>query len=420
MKATRVIRSCRWMGSGRALAALLLGCAACTGPTWESKLRANSRQVALALDDPAVLSPEQSFDPASVPLFPAPQKVRPCCVFGMDLKAKMGDMRVPGVEISNIVSIDDLGPHGYDNGKVESEHNGVVYTCRGGFIDVAHIRDNADRMLFIVTQIARILPGGGTFDLPDEGTKRRVTVAPLPEGLLDRRGRWPIATALAEWVNFQMALWHEIVTWYGWQSIKGFSEKISSFSPEDLYSNVLGQKIAAGIVNNREARSRDQYNAAMDAWIPEALRRLGAVSREDGRRAMKAVDGLWWDSRKAVPDPTLVLRRYMNTSLTVSPWTVAATIPPDRLDPALRRACAKKPPILPLETPGSVAGRRIEELVSLDFEFTDWSPEDFPIPSKKGTTVTVADFPAIMAGIHREGAARAGPDFDSPRPRAGR
>ena len=57
-----------------------------------------SKQVARALNDPAPLAPTKPFDPASVPLFKPAKSVRPCCAFGLDLKAKVGPVPVPGYQ----------------------------------------------------------------------------------------------------------------------------------------------------------------------------------------------------------------------------------------------------------------------------------------------------------------------------------
>ncbi|APR85441.1 Hypothetical protein A7982_10790 [Minicystis rosea] len=395
-----------------ALTVLFTGC---VGPSWSSTLEANSRQVALALNDPVEM-PARSFDPLAVPTFRAPQQVRPCCAFGMDMKAKLGEMTVPGYRNDNIVGNDELGHHGYGDG-LNKEGNGIVYTCRGGFIDVAHIRDNADRMVFLTTQMVRTLPAGAVVELPDEGVRRRVVVRPLPESLMRSPGRWAVASALAEWANFQLSVWHEIVTWYGFESTKGFSEKVSAFSPEDLYSNVLGQRIAAGIIVNRELRSRDEYNHAMDAWITEALRRLGVVTKEASRRAMKSVDGLWWDSTRALPDWKLVLRRNLETGATLRPWLLSDAIPVESQNAEQRHMCAGAPPPVSLDVPQRLGDRKIEDLVTIELEVTDWIPAGFPISVAKGTTLTTADFPALLAGIRREGERDLGEGFD--RPRAG-
>lgn len=50
------------------------------------------------------------------------------------------------------------------------------------------------------------------------------------------RQRYQLAAWLAGHLAFEIAQWHEIAQWYGFQSVPGFSEEISAFSPEDLYS----------------------------------------------------------------------------------------------------------------------------------------------------------------------------------------
>lgn len=383
-------------------------------PRWNSDLQANSRQVALALGDPAEI-PAERFDPRDVPNFAAPKKLRPCCAFGQDLKAKLGPVPVPFFEQENTLSPEEVGPHGYDKGDLTRERNGLVYTCRGGFIDIGHVRDNADRTIFLAAQIARALPGGVTVEFPEEGTIRRVIVKPLPEGLLARHGRWKIASTLATWANYQLSNWHEIVTWYGWQSIPGMSERLSAFSPEDVYSNALGLKLAAGIITNRGIGSREQYEQSMKAWLDEALRRLGAVPKADARLAMAAVDGLWWDSSKRIPDWKLVTRRFIAVSSPISPWLVAAAVPESPNAPALEQMCRDQPAALPLTISDELGDTKIEELVTVRFEFTGWIPERFPVPAAKGDAVTQADFPAILEQIHREGVADLGPQFGRPR-----
>ena len=368
------------------LALLALACA----PKWHSATLVDSRAVAKALHDPVELS--TPFDPAAVPDFQAPRKVRPCCAFGVDLKAKVGPVPVPLYENENIVSPAEIGPHGYDKGELTRENNGLVYTCRGGFIDLAHVRDTADNTLFLAMQIAR---------------------APLPEGLLARHGRWTTAVALASFIAYDLSIWHEVVTWYGWESTLGISEKLSAFSPEDLYSNVLGINLAAGIILEREASSREQYDQTMELWLREAMRRLGGVDKDQGRRAMKAVDGLWWDSKKLLPDWKLVTRRDLHIETPVPPWIVAKSV--SAADPAVTQMCARQPPPLPLEIEDKIGGTKIEDLVEIHFEFSDWIPKEFPLPAARGQAVQRSDIPKIVEDIRRQGAQEFGPDFDQPK-----
>jgi hypothetical protein len=82
------------------------------------------------------------------------------------------------------------------------------------------------------------------------------------------------------------------------------------FSPEDLYSNLLGIKIAGGLLMNQgEAETDVLYDRHMDEWLRATLAYLQPVSAGAGAEAMRLVDGVWWDSRARLPDPRLVLRR---------------------------------------------------------------------------------------------------------------
>ena len=405
----------RYLRSHYLLSVIVLLSGACAS-TWKSKATVDPRLVARALNDWVEL-PTQRVSPATIPVLKPPASIRPCCAFGMDLTAKLGAVPVPGYKNGNVLGAEEVGPHGYDSGLTgTSENNGLVYTCRGGFIDIAHIRDNGDRTLYLAIEIARQLPAGFTITMLEEAVLRRVIIKPLPAGVLERYGRWTVATTLAQWVNYQFSIWHEIATWYGWQSIKGFSERLSAFSLEDLYSNVLGERLAAGIVLNHETDSSEAYNRAMDAWIRESLRRLGAVSKVDGRRAMQSVDGLWWDSKQRIPENKLVLRRQLNTASPQQGWLVidAATKGPVRDE--LRLMCAKAPGPLPLSIPEQLGEQKIEDLIRIEFEFSSWLPEGFPLTAQKGTVFTQAEFAAIIKDIREKGEKDLGPGFDQLRP----
>jgi hypothetical protein len=397
------------------LALSLLLCQSACMTKWQARPTVDPRIVARALNDHAHL-PGEPTTPDTIPNIKPPAALRTCCLFGMDLKAKLGEAPIPGYKIGNIRGIDDLGPHGYDKGNLKGENNGLVYTCRGGFIDVAHIRDNADRTLYLAIEIARQLPDGMTITLPEEATDRQVVIKPLPADWIERYGRWRLATEIAQWANYQFSIWHEIVTWYGWESVKGFSEKSSAFSIEDLYSNILGEKIAAGIILNHEDESRDAYDSAMNAWIRESLRRLGAVSRNDGRAAMAAVDGIWWDSRVRVPDNKLVTHRYLQIDPPLLGWTVESAVPKGPAQNALRQMCRDQPPRLPLSVPEQLGGRPITDFVTVELTFSGWIPKEFPIAVEKGTKLTQADFPKFIEDIRAQGKKELGPHFDSPTP----
>ena len=91
--------------------------------------------------------------------FSRPQNLRPCCAFGYALGVEVAEVPVPVFEVQNVIAPDDLGRHTYDGGMISmrnsaqraflsSENNGLVFTCRGGFLDLAHVRDYADWTAF--------------------------------------------------------------------------------------------------------------------------------------------------------------------------------------------------------------------------------------------------------------------------------
>ena len=85
---------------------------------------------------------------------------------------------------------------------------------------------------------------GGRIELPDEGGLRVVYVVAADPAVLEGVGRTEYAIRLAEWLAFELSIWHEIATWFGWSALSGFPELASAFSPEDLYSNLLGTRLA--------------------------------------------------------------------------------------------------------------------------------------------------------------------------------
>ncbi len=56
----------------------------------------------------------------------------------------------------------------------------------------------------------------------------------------------------------------------------------------------------------------------------------------------------------------------------------------------------------------------VDELVTVEFEFSSWLPERFPLPAAEGQRVTQREFPTILEAIRREGAETFGPGFDRP------
>ena len=232
---------------------------------------------------------------------------------------------------------------------------------------------------------------------------------------LEKYGRTKLAVAMAEWLAFQMSVWHEIATWYGYASIAAWPEKISAFSPEDLYSNLLGIKITGGIIFTYGASSDSEYNRNMDAWLQRILERLEAVPQKQGQAAMMSVDGIWWDSGKRIPEWRLVMRRNMDVGTEIHPWLVTLATDGDRRRGRPFKDCAGEIDALVLRSPDSFEGTHFRDYASIEFEVDDLLiGQGFPIPRPQSRVVTQQDFPSIIAAIRRANAEEFGDAADRP------
>jgi len=392
------------------LAALVAGCAV---GEWalDSALR---MRVAMGGE----LAPEEIAD------IPAPQDLRPCCAFGTGLQVKIGSMVLPGYEIENVVAADDIGQHNYDQGPLlhgadqrgvfQSEKNGLLYTCRGGFIDTAHVRDNADRTLYLAAQIGRRRVSGGTISFPAEGGERHVVLQPLPWRLLRKLGDRETVVRIAEWTAFQLSVWHEIATWYGWSSTSLFPETASAFSPEDLYSNLLGIRIAGDLIRQRRVGSELDYNKNMDLATRAALERLGPLAPEYSLRALQLVDQVWWNSKAVLPEKRVVLRRNLDLEDPLEPWRLERYANTPELQRLRRELCDQAQP-LRLSLPDMIGGVRIGELARLEIVAAPTlAAAGFPFPDRAPAPVTPEDFPPIIAAIRDQNRREVGAGKDEP------
>jgi len=198
------------------IALVAFAAAACDRETWRvgASVRASDEAVAVALGDTEgqavrVLTPDR------IPDVPYPRSLRPCCAFGADLEVELGSTPVPGVEVGNLIGPSDVGPHRYDNGfasldrsdrrgTLNVENNGLLYTCRGGFIDLAHLRDNADNTIALAAAVLRRMDTGGILDVPAQGADMRVRFEPIPIETIAQLGEQDLAVALAQWLAFQI------------------------------------------------------------------------------------------------------------------------------------------------------------------------------------------------------------------------
>ena len=208
---------------------------------------------------------------------------------------------------------DDLGSHRYWLDGPES--NGILYTCRGGHIDLAHVRKAADWTGFLAAvTLERLHTGQTAFQFKSREPSRYFVELTypqdwdsLPGGRKERVAR-DVARQLGQYLAYTAMTWHEMLTWFGFRP-KGYkSEFQSAFSWEDNYSNLLGTCVAAEAL-------QDQEHPFSDAVTP-ALRRhlesLGVQLAVAARQASEAVRGEWYSKWWLF---TLICRRDLDIGL---------------------------------------------------------------------------------------------------------
>ncbi|MBW2292064.1 MAG: DUF4056 domain-containing protein [Deltaproteobacteria bacterium] len=390
-----------------------LGCA-CAGPKWDENT---------TIDPDAVFLREILVD--VVPDVPAPSHLRPCCAFGSGIRVRLGPIPVPGVLLENIIGPEDVGVHRYDNGlmslrkgedglEIVKESNGLVYTCRGGFLDTAHVRDYSDWTVYLASQIARAVDTGTTLTLKNEGAVRKIHIQPLPADLLELSELRATVIALSQYLAFQLSIWHEISTWLGWSASAAFSEEASAFSPEDLYSNLVGIKIAGRVMKDLNASSEEEFNEHLSEILIKAVELLGGVPAAAGQGAARHVDGVWWQSEKRLPSADLVLKRNMDIGEVITPWRISESHWAQGIEDGVDKYCGGDDRPVVLSNPSSYEGIAFSEMATLELTLEEKTAERLPIPIPEGRVLTQSDFPRLIAAIRIKNDERYGAGASTP------
>jgi hypothetical protein len=254
--------------------------------------------VAVWAKAPILTDKELSDPPSNV--------IRTCCAFGVDLSIA----RIPFIRKTDIISVQELGDHHYMGN--HEEGNGIIYTRRGGFIDLGHLRDYADWTAYLYNLIVSSAESGEdvVLDLGSEGGTKTLILKSL-QGLDGYK-----FSELAGRIAYDLSVWHEIATWFGTSYIPMVPERYSSFSPEDLYSNLLGVQLGMLAI-----QSDLEYNEAMTILLANTLDSLETVtSMEATYAAMEDVENIWWTRKKSLPSSKILLTRYLDAGPFLLPW----------------------------------------------------------------------------------------------------
>ena len=222
------------------------------------------------------------------------------CSFTGGPRARLGYLPTDTFGI-NFANPDSLGTHGYSSGAFES--GGIVFTCRGGHLDIDHVRGNADVTRYLVNKIRQTLSqnkNSFSFSLTGETSTHKIQFT-YPDNWLQQPDKEKIideiACDTAPYLAFSATTWHEILTWFGVHFMVIEPEFNSAFSWEDLYSNLLGTRLAVEAVKDTE----HGYDQAMTIALNRQLKELQVQPRSAAVKASDKVRGQWYTGN-LIPD----------------------------------------------------------------------------------------------------------------------
>jgi hypothetical protein len=229
---------------------------------------------------------------------------------------------------TNFLDANNLGKHSYQT-PFNHEEDGIAYTCRGGHIDIAHVRIAADNVRYLYYLTKKNLMASVselTFKASEEPSRYYVHLK-YPDNwqTLSRNEKNAIADKvsleLSQYFSYTMTTWHEVLTWFGYKSTGIFPEFPSAFSWEDNYSNIIGVRLGAQAVADQE----HDYDTAMTIIIKKELQYLGVQSAVTARYASEKMKGKWWEG---TPFVVYVEMRERNMDLGYVDGRVTPTLVP--------------------------------------------------------------------------------------------
>lgn len=306
----------------------------------------------------------------------------------------------------------DVGRHGYVDRS--NERSGIVYTCRAGHIDLAHVRKSADWTAYAAEITQKTLREGQTeFTLKVSDPVRYFVTLNYPCDWKDRtpeeqdRASREVSIALGQYLGFAISLWHEIITWFGYRNVPLYPEFVSAFSWEDCFSDLLGSHLGAAALRDAE----HGFDEAMTLTLRHELEKLGVQPRDVAVQAAKAVEGIWYSGNFLF----LVQMKKRNLDIglddgSITPWIVpgldecAGAEPQPYAIPSLEALSEFGFDTRVEIEPGGLERNKIMRAAGLD-------------PRQRSSRVVPeVHFEPIMAHIRRQAVERYGPYVDTPGP----
>lgn len=217
---------------------------------------------------------------------------------------------------------DRLGKHEYRSFFGICETTGMLYTKKGGYIDLAHARNSADWTACLAWRIENaVYTGAERVEFTVIGPSVFVVHIPPSMQGQDAEQVREFAIKAAQYASFTACIWHEVITWYGYSCIPFLTERPSAFSYEETYSDIFGTYVASLALRDEERA----YNQAMTFHLQREIAALKPVNKKQARQLTRQMDGRWWNSWCFWPSNKILLKRNLDIGLgdrQISPWLI--------------------------------------------------------------------------------------------------
>ncbi|MGV8151855.1 MAG: DUF4056 domain-containing protein [Candidatus Nanoarchaeia archaeon] len=266
---------------------------------------------------------------------------------------------------------------------------GLAYTTYGGFIDTNHAGEASWWTIYYQKKIYKNLVDKETnFELPTISKDVFYISISYTNEKLSSEQALEISIELAQYLSYNWTVYHEILTFYDFRIVGLFSEKASSaFSPEDLYSDLLGT-----IVSSEALKSNQDYNTAYEASLESWLKKLGLQKSQEVKQAYEKTKKKWWNA-KGYPSNKLYERNFdIGESGFLTPML-------------LSYSSESEPNIVPIPLPVPEIPNKYGVSISLSIEAKEKAAKKnlfFDSLKDKKFLVPKSDFPVIMEKIRKQ------------------
>ena len=270
------------------------------------------------------------------------------------------------------------------------EGQGMLYTLRGGHIDLAHVRGPADQTKQAYDRAyACIVSGRKSFTVKPAWERITNTVEfefpadwdKVPQAERQRIAH-EIAIKIAPVVGYNSSLYHEMLTWKGAKFFLIEPEEKSSFSWEDIYSNMVGAHVATEAI-----KAGGDFNRTFTRLLDEELQRLKVVPRDKAVEITESVRGKWFTSAR-------LMKKNMDSHLD------------DDISPCIVPGYTSEPPITyPLPTLEGIEKYGIGVKYTIDAFFMEHNTLK-RMAGTSGPLEPLKHFKPIMQQLQQEGIAR--------------